>query len=98
MAIELCAFEGWTRNLRLSNDAVELIVTLEVGPRVISYRPLAGRNVFKVLVDQAGGKQEAVFRLRGGHRLWLAPEDYGHENSLTYVIDNDEVEHEVLDD
>ncbi|MBW0001049.1 MAG: hypothetical protein JO015_18300 [Verrucomicrobia bacterium] len=98
MAIEPCAFEGWTRNLRLSNDSVELIITLEIGPRIMSYRPLAGRNIFKVLVDQAGGKQEADWKLRGGHRLWLAPEDYGRENSLTYIIDNDEVEHEILGD
>jgi hypothetical protein len=47
MATEYSSFAGWERNLKLSNDFVEVIITLEVGPRIISYRPVQGRSVFK---------------------------------------------------
>ncbi|HEY5892237.1 MAG TPA: hypothetical protein VIT91_03305 [Chthoniobacterales bacterium] len=40
--------------MKLSNDFVEVIITLEVGPRIISYRPLQGRNVFKLVREEAG--------------------------------------------
>jgi GNAT superfamily N-acetyltransferase len=36
VAVEYSAFAGWKKNLKLANDSVELIVTLEVGPRIIS--------------------------------------------------------------
>ena len=32
MATEYSSFAGWERNLKLSNDFVEVIITLEVGP------------------------------------------------------------------
>jgi hypothetical protein len=54
MAVEYSSFAGWDRNLKLFNDAVELIITLEVGPRIISYRPLVHRPVNND--DVAGGQ------------------------------------------
>jgi GNAT superfamily N-acetyltransferase len=36
VAVEYSAFAGWKKNLKLANDSVELIVTLEAGPRIIS--------------------------------------------------------------
>ncbi|HEY0789669.1 MAG TPA: hypothetical protein VGD78_01275 [Chthoniobacterales bacterium] len=98
MAVEPVAFAGWPNNLCVSNDTVELILTLDVGPRIMSFRRAGGQNVFKVRLDEAGGTGESVFKLRGGHRLWRAPEDYGTEHSLTYVIDNDRIDHKVVDE
>jgi hypothetical protein len=98
MAAEYSSFAGWERNLKLSNDSVEVIITLEVGPRIISYRPVQGRSVFKLVHEEAGKSKEDVWKIRGGHRLWTAPEDFGKEDSLCYALDNSEVEHAIVDD
>ena len=81
--------------MKLSNDFVEVIITLEVGPRIISYRPVQGRSVFKLVREQEGKSKEDVWKIRGGHRLWTAPEDFGKEDSLCYALDNSEVEHSI---
>ena len=51
-------FGGWPNNVRLANEHAELIITLDVGPRVISYRTTGGENVFKTFDDQLGGSGE----------------------------------------
>ena len=43
--IEKLAYRGWTNNLRISNGDVEVIVTLDVGPRVICYRLAAATSM-----------------------------------------------------
>ena len=92
MAVDYVAFGGWPNNLRLSNEHAELIITLDVGPRVISYRTAGGANVFKNFDAHMGGSGEAEWKSRGGHRFWLAPEDA----VLSYLPDNEPVEHRVL--
>jgi hypothetical protein len=87
--VPLC---GWSRNLRLANETVELIVTLEVGPRILVYRKHGGFNPFNVYQDQAGSSSEPVWRNRGGHRLWMAPED----KVTTYHPDNIPLQWEQL--
>jgi hypothetical protein len=72
--IDTIEFNGWQNNLRLTNGEVELIITLEVGPRILSYRRLGGFNPLNVFGDQAGQTGETEWRNRGGHRLWIAPE------------------------
>ena len=54
VAVETVAYQGWKNNLRLSNGDAELIVTLDVGPRILSYRLRDGKNVFKEYPDQLG--------------------------------------------
>ena len=98
MATEYLSFAGWEKNLKLSNGIVEVIITLEVGPRIISYRPVEGRSVFKLVDGEAGKSKEEVWRIRGGHRLWIAPEDFGKDDSLSYALDNSEVEHTIEDE
>ena len=98
MAVEYSSFAGWGKNLKLFNDAVEVIITLEVGPRIISYRPLDGQNVFKLVDEEAGKSNEEGWKIRGGHRLWIAPEDFGKKDGLTYAPDNSPVEHAIDDE
>lgn len=92
MAIDHVPFGGWKNNVRLANAHAELIITLDVGPRVISYRTTGGTNVFKTFDEQLGGTGEAEWKSRGGHRFWLAPEDA----VLSYIPDNSAVEHRVV--
>jgi hypothetical protein len=92
MKIEKTAFGGWTNCLRLANDHAELVITLDVGPRIISYQHLpAGKNVLKTNPDELGQSGENAYIARGGHRLWLAP-----ESERTYFPDNSPVTHELL--
>ncbi|MEO7931932.1 MAG: hypothetical protein ABIT76_02125 [Chthoniobacterales bacterium] len=84
MALQEIPYGGWGRNLRLANDSVELVISLEVGPRILSYRPLTGTNILHNYAEQMGGTGEAAWMNRGGHRLWIAPEDI----DLTYALDN----------
>jgi hypothetical protein len=81
---EKVEYKGWKNNLKIQNGEAELIVTLDVGPRVISYRLADGKNVFKNYDDSMGQAGEAEWMIRGGHRLWLAPED----TTRTYAADN----------
>ncbi len=91
ITIDIVEFEGW-RTARLSNGEVELSIPLDIGPRIISFRLVDGENVFKVYDDQIGTSGEDEWVIRGGHRLWVAPED----GDRTYVPDNDPVNFEVL--
>jgi hypothetical protein len=90
--VEQVAYAGWKNNLKISNGTVEVIVTLDVGPRVISYKLAGGRNVFKEFADQLGTSGESDWIGRGGHRLWTAPEDL----TRTYALDNRPVAHAIL--
>jgi hypothetical protein len=82
--VQVVEYRGWQNNLLLTNGDAELIVTLDVGPRVISYRLPGGVNVLKNYDAMMGGTNEAEWQIRGGHRFWLAPEDL----TRTYFPDN----------
>ena len=73
--VEKIEYKGWRNCYRVSNGEVELIVTGDVGPRVIRFGFVGGQNVFKEFPDQLGGSREEKFQLRGGDRVWKAPED-----------------------
>jgi hypothetical protein len=90
--VETIEYQGWKHNLRLSNADAELIITLDVGPRVLSYKPAGGKNVFKEFADQLGKSGEKGWVARGGHRLWVGPEDL----TRTYAPDNGPVQYERL--
>jgi len=68
-------YKGWQNCYRVSNGEVELIVTGDVGPRVIRFGFVGGQNLFKEYADQLGKSGEEKFQLRGGSRVWKAPED-----------------------
>src|SRR5438067_6881537 len=92
VTVEKVEYKGWKNNLRLSNGEAELILTLDVGPRVISYKLTDGKNVFVELADQLGKSGETEWVARGGHRLWVGPEDL----TRTYAPDNSAITSEEL--
>jgi len=93
VTVETVPYQGWKNNLRLSNGDAELLVTLDVGPRILSYRLSDGKNVFKEYPDQLGKTGESEWKIRGGHRLSVAPED----PRRSYTLDNGPVASKVLD-
>ncbi|MDD5676489.1 MAG: hypothetical protein PHW60_00680 [Kiritimatiellae bacterium] len=86
--IETVPYRGWKRTIRLTNGQVELIVTQDVGPRIVRFGFVGGQNVFGELPEQMGGTGEKEWMIRGGHRLWVAPE----EKPKSYELDNAPVE------
>src|SRR5579862_7244289 len=73
--VQKTEYKGWPNCYRVSNGEIELIVTADVGPRVIRFGFVGGQNLFKEYADQLGKTGEAEFQLRGGSRVWKAPED-----------------------
>jgi hypothetical protein len=86
--IERIEYGGWPHCFRVSNGKIELIVTGDVGPRIIRLGFVGGRNFFHEIRAELGGSGEPDFRLRGGHRLWAAPENL----ETSWAPDNGEVE------
>lgn len=78
--------------LAITTRALELVVTTSLGPRVVSLRSLTGRsgNLFLELPPEA--PRLHGYQLRGGHRLWRAPEHVVD----TYQPDDDPIEATVL--
>src|SRR5271169_2099702 len=73
--IEKTACHGWPNSYRVSNGTVEAVVTSDVGPRVMRYGFVGGQNLFKEFAGQMGKSGEPDWQPRGGHRIWMAPED-----------------------
>ena len=86
--IDKVPYGGWPNCYRISNGEVELIVTADVGPRVIRYGFVGGQNLFKEYAETLGKSGESTWQLRGGHRIWAAPEDAVR----TYAPDNGPVQ------
>jgi hypothetical protein len=74
IAEENFEYKGWKKCIRLRREEVELIITTEVGPRIISFSFIDGRNIFAQYVDQLGKKGQDSWNIYGGHRFWHAPE------------------------
>jgi len=73
--VEKVAYKGWQNCYRVSNGEVDVVVTGDVGPRVIRFGFVGGQNLFKEFGEQLGKNGEETFQLRGGDRVWKAPED-----------------------
>jgi hypothetical protein len=85
--MEIVEHWGWKHNVRLTNAEVELLVTADVGPRILRLAFLGGPNLLAEFENELGGQGEKQWKIRGGHRLWIAPE----EPSRTYELDNEPV-------
>lgn len=72
--------------LRLKNDAIELLITQSLGPRLIRLSLVGQENILAELPDlQIDCPGVGPFTFWGGHRLWHAPE----LNRRTYLPDNE---------
>jgi hypothetical protein len=93
MSVQIDRMEwgGWPDCVRISNGDVDLVITSAIGPRIMRYGFVGGPNLFKVFEDQRGKCGESTWQLRGGHRIWLAPEHV----TRTYAPDNGPAEIEV---
>lgn len=82
--IEKISWGGWPNCYRIANGDVELVITSDIGPRIMRYGFIGGQNLFKNYEESMGKSGESEWMLRGGHRIWAAPE----EAPRTYAPDN----------
>lgn len=90
--MNIVEYKGWTKNIRLTNENVELVITLDIGPRIIRYGFIGEENILGEVSEQLGKSQEEEWKIRGGHRLWIAPESKG----VSYEPDNEPVYYEEI--
>jgi len=91
MRTELIHYNGWDNCIRIENDAIRLIITTEVGPRIIHFSRRNGGNVFQEFDNDRGVKGGLEWRSYGGHRLWHSPQ-VGYRPSQP---DNDPVHYAI---
>lgn len=90
---EKISYNGWPNCIRIFNKEVELIVTADVGPRIVRCGFIGGQNFFHLLPEHAGKAGGDQWRIYGGHRFWIAPEAM----PFSYSPDNDSVGVTVID-
>jgi hypothetical protein len=84
--------QKFQNNIRLSNDVIEVIVTTEVGPRIIKYSFINGENILGEHFEVAVKTELGEWKPFAGHRLWIAPENMPN----SYAPDNIPVRYERL--
>ena len=92
---------NYGRCLVLTTKAQEMVITLDLGPRIIDYRLAGGKNVFWNDLDRVTFHddeelknfygQDACWYLYGGHRFWVSPEVMPD----TYYPDNQPVSYHI---
>jgi len=95
-------YKNYGRCIRMENSFVELVITIDVGPRIIRYGIKGGENFFfedkarkikqepKAMADYYG--KGACWYIYGGHRIWASPEYMPQ----TYFPDNSRVAYKVV--
>lgn len=97
-------YKNFGRCVKMENEVASVIVTVEVGPRIISYCLNGKENILLEDLDREfyedGEEFKAYFGedrtwyIYGGHRLWSSPESFPH----SYVPDNSPCEYALLED
>ncbi|MBN2851669.1 MAG: hypothetical protein JXQ23_02900 [Clostridia bacterium] len=86
--VKKVSFKGWDNCYQISNEIAELIVTADIGPRIIKYALIGQVNEMCVFEDTAGKTGGDEWNLYGGHRLWHSPE----AKPRSYFPDNGKVD------
>jgi hypothetical protein len=94
--VEKVACLGQPNCYRLSNGQVEVVVTTDVGPRIIRYGFIGGDNILGEIPQDAVTTELGTWKPWGGHRLWTAPEgmprSYSPDNNpVKYTIERNRV-------
>ena len=73
--VEKVAYLGMPNCFKLSNGAVEVVVTTDVGPRIIRYSFPGEENILAEMPDTIVKTALGDWKPVGGHRLYLRFED-----------------------
>lgn len=91
--VKVMEFCGWKNCIQITNGSIEVIVTTDVGPRIVSLSMNKKENhlmLFKETLGKSGGDGFIPY---GGHRVWHAPEKIVR----TYQPDNNKVDYKLIE-
>jgi len=98
ISIQEVNYKNFGKCLSLSNDFMEVLVTVEIGPRIIKCNLKNRENMMFEDVDRNFSNDVSslfgegkTWYTYGGHRIWLSPESFPE----TYYPDNDKVLYSV---
>lgn len=97
--IQEITYKNFGKCVLLSNGLIEVIITVDVGPRIIRYGFTNGNNILyedinrEIYRDNLTEFENGIWYLYGGHRLWAAPEALPR----SYYPDNEPVSYEIQD-
>ena len=104
VTISEITYKNFGRCVKMQNETASVIVTMDVGPRIISYCLNGRENILLEDTEREFFENGEEFRsyfgedktwyIYGGHRLWSSPESFPH----SYVPDNSPCECAVLED
>ena len=76
MKIKKITFQGWKNCIELTHGDFRIVVTTEVGPRIVgAFLGPKGENLLYLDKKLVGTSNQKVWTNYGGHRIWHAPED-----------------------
>lgn len=93
ITVKTVTYGSWGRCVEVSNGIVDVLATVDLGPRIIRYGFVGQSNMFKEDTDRAISNPvvfdgvEDTWYIYGGHRLWTSPEG----NPRSYYPDNEAV-------
>lgn len=104
MEIKEIDYENFGKCVLLTNGVIDVIVTIDFGPRIIYFGFCGKENIFyvdpdrihQIMCENAEDKTDLqkTFCYYGGHRLWLSTE----RSARTIVPDNSPVVYTLLSD
>lgn len=86
-------YKDFGKCIEISNDIVNLMVTVDIGPRIIRFGFVGKDNMFCEKNDASSPSLNGEWKIRGGHRLWHSPE----QMPRTYIPDNSPVQWEIIE-
>jgi len=92
--VRTISYKGWDNCIQIDNGIVDLVITVDVGPRIIRYGFAGRENEMCEIESDMGTTGGDDWRLYGGHRLWHSPE----AKPRTYEPDNSPVAWEQVAD
>jgi hypothetical protein len=92
--MEQLSYLGQPHCFRLSNGTAEVIVTTDIGPRVVRYAFVGQDNILGEVPDEVIPTPLGDWKPWGGHRLWAAPE----QMPRSYAPDNAPIAHHIQDE
>lgn len=101
---EIASFKDYGKCVEISNGEITALVTVEIGPRIISFGYAGSQNFMNANREALGGLpmdkpytdffgEGRRWENLGGHRIWLSPESYPE----TYTPDDKPCSYKVTE-
>ena len=102
MEVKEIHYHSFGKCVKISNGIIEVIVTIDLGPRIVAFGLVGEDNIFyedakrayRITTETQADGNDTTFYYYGGHRLWLSKE----RSAKSVWPDNEPVVYSVLSD